>query len=104
MGSDSRTPPIVTARVVVPDESQSVASAALTGAEDAVLICPDAFGDANTMLRGAYAVIWETEGGFWACDGRGRGSQPVGQSTGLTPQVDRLSPSAEQSHAVEGDD
>jgi hypothetical protein len=59
----------VIARVVAPDESQSTATTTVTGAEDAVLVYPDDFDDANTGTRGAYTIIWEIDGGFVACDG-----------------------------------
>ena len=67
-GEDNEIYP-VTARVIAPDESQSIAEATVQGSDDAVLVYPEYFDDADTDLRGVYTIIWEMGGGFIACYG-----------------------------------
>jgi parallel beta-helix repeat protein len=59
----------ITARIIAPDEREAVASATMNGEEWVMLIYPDDFGTGQTGQRGAYTIIWETEGQFVACDG-----------------------------------
>ena len=41
----------------------------MTGEEWLMLVYPDDFDTGQTNQRGAYTIIWETEGQFVACDG-----------------------------------
>ena len=65
----------LTVRVIAPDGSEASAEATLTGDEWTALTYPDDFAgpDLDTEMgvpqRGAYTVIWESQGVFIACDG-----------------------------------
>lgn len=59
----------IAVRIITPDESESVATATLTGDEWLMLVYPDDFSGGQTVERGAYTILWEAEGSFVACDG-----------------------------------
>jgi hypothetical protein len=59
----------ITVRIITPDEREAVTTATLTGDEWLMLIYPDDLAGGQTAERGAYTILWETEGSFVACDG-----------------------------------
>ena len=59
----------VSARVVDPEGASTTATALLQETEEAYVLYPGAFPGATPVYPGVYTVIWETEGGFIACDG-----------------------------------
>lgn len=59
----------ITARIIAPDEREAVSTPTMNGAEWVMLLYPDDFESGQTGQRGAYTIIWETEGQFVACDG-----------------------------------
>jgi len=59
----------ITARIIAPDGSEARAETRLTGNDWISLVYPDDFGPGEIGQRGAYTIIWESEGTFIACDG-----------------------------------
>jgi len=59
----------ITVRIITPDEREAVTTATISGDGWLTLVYPDDFSGGQTGVRGAYTIIWETEGGFVACDG-----------------------------------
>ena len=59
----------VSARVIDPEGASTTATASLQEAEWSYLLYPADFPGATPVYPGVYTVIWETEGGFIACDG-----------------------------------
>ncbi len=59
----------IAARIISPEERVSAATASIRGDDWLSLVYPDDFDSGDTSRRGAYTIIWETEGQFVACDG-----------------------------------
>jgi hypothetical protein len=59
----------VSASVIAPDGSSTTADTLLNAADFAFVVYPKQFVGADPVRTGAYTVVWQTNGGFIACDG-----------------------------------
>lgn len=59
----------VLVRVIAPDGTSTATSRALVGSEWVYILYPRDFIGATSVYPGTYTMVWETEGGFIACDG-----------------------------------
>jgi Tol biopolymer transport system component len=58
----------ITARIIAPDETERTTSVSMIAGEWVTLVYPDDFGG-EIDQRGAFTIIWESDGAFIACDG-----------------------------------
>ena len=59
----------VAARVAHPDGTSTTRSTLLQGSKWAYAVFPEDFPGAEPLQVGTYTILWESEGGFIACDG-----------------------------------
>ncbi len=59
----------ITAQIIAPDGSEATASGTLMGDEWVTLLSPQDFAGGDTLQRGAYTILWTSQGVFIACDG-----------------------------------
>jgi hypothetical protein len=59
----------VSARVIAPDQSSTTAATLLRETVWAYVLYPNDFPGARPLAPGIFTVVWETDGGFIACDG-----------------------------------